>query len=361
MENKKLRICYLGDARSPHLLPWTKSFSKFGHDIHVISPHYAELSGAKVYATKTRYNKFINLFLTYRKIRKLIKKINPDIIHIHFLNAFAFLGILSGFCPVVSSVWGSDIALFGERNPITNSVFKYILKKSDLIQVFDKATANFFVKRYNLNSKKIYVLLWGVNPSVFKPIKKRKKIHVLYLRKTSKKYSINTYIEAINLVKKEFPKVISTMLAGEDYPEAQNLIRKYKLEQNIKNLEWTAHGKLPQLLNSSLIYVDSFHRRLPGSSIGMTSVEAMACELPVVLANNPGVSEYIKHNYNGLIYNQKDFNGLAECIIKLLKNEKLRNRIGKNSRKTVIDKMNWNKSAKNMEKRYFELVEKNRR
>ena len=356
MKNTKLRICLLGDATSPHIAAWAQRFTSFGHEVHVISPNNAEIKGVKVHPTKTTRNKYFNFFLTYIKIRKIIRKLSPDIIHAHFLGKFSFLAALCNFHPFVGSIWGSDIALFGEKNPITRLMFKYLLKKCDLIHVHDKATTNFLMKRYNVNGDKIMVFVWGVNPSEFKPITQKKNIHILYLRKSSKKYGTDIYIKAINLVKKKFPKIIFTLLEVEGNLEIQKLIKKYKLERNLKKLKWTSHDNLPKLLNSSLIYVDSFHRSLPGSSFGMTSIEAMACELPVVLADNPGVSEYIKHNYNGLIYKQANYEDLSEAILKLLKNKKLRQRLGKKSRKVVIDKMNWVKNARKVERKYMELT-----
>ena len=358
MKSKKLKICYMGDATSPHIKFWAESFTKLGHEVHVISPHNIEINGVQVHTTKTKYNKFINFFLTYIIIRRLIKKIAPDIIHAHYLGTFSFLGVLSGFHPFIGTVWGSDIGLFRKRSPLTNSMLKYILKKSDLIEVSDEATRNFLNKKYKINNKKIDFPYWGINIEEFKTMKCKKNIHVLYLRKASQKYSTADYIEALNLVKKRSPKFTFTLIRDKDYLKVEKLINEYKLEKNIKNLDWMPHSKMPELLNSSLIYVDSFHRNTPGGGIGITAMEAMACELPVVLADNPGVSDYIKHNYNGLIYKGGDYKELAECIIKLLSSRKLREKLGKNARRTIVNELNWSKISKKMERRYIELVEK---
>ncbi len=362
MKKKKLKICFMGDARPQdvHTPLWAKSFAELGHEVHVISPYNAEIKGVKVHATKTKYNKYFNFFLSYFIIRRLIKKIKPDMINAHYLGTFTFLGVLSGFHPFMGTVWGSDVALFSQINPITNFMFRYILKKSDLIQVPDKATTDYLNKKYNASKKKLFLQYWGTNPEKFKPVKKRKKIQILYLRKCTYKYSTEVFINALSLVKKKFPKFTATMIKGKDFTDMRRLINKYKLNNNIKILEWIDHEKVLGLLNSSLIYVDSFQRSLPGSNFGVTVAEAMACELPVVLADNPGVNEYMKHNYDVLFYKRGDYKELAECIIKLLKNKQLREKLGKNARKTAVDKLNWNKNKFKIEKKYIELVEKYR-
>mgnify|MGYP001611284262 FL=1 len=128
-ENRKLKICYLGDATSQHIKFWGEEFSKLGHEVHVISPYNAQINGALVHSTKTKYNKFLNFFLTYIILRKLIKKINPDIIHAHYLGTFSFLGALTGFRPFMGTVWGSDVSVFRKKNIFTNYMLNYILKK----------------------------------------------------------------------------------------------------------------------------------------------------------------------------------------------------------------------------------------
>ncbi len=356
MNKRKLKICYMGDAASPHIAFWAQSFARLGHEVHVISPNNAEINGIKVHPTKTGHHKAINFFLTYLTIRRLIKKINPDLIHAHYLGTFSFLGALTGFHPFIGTVWGSDIDVFGEKNYFTESMLKYILKKSDLIEVADKTTKHFLIDKYKINNKKIDFPYWGINTEDFRPKKYKKSIDVLYLRKSSNKYAADVLVEAISLVEKKFPKVKFTLIRDPNHLKVEDLIKKHNLEKNIKNLRWVSHKEIPFMLNSSLIYVDSFHRNTPGGGMGITAMEAMSCELPVVLADNPGVSDYIKHGYNGLIYKGGDYKELAECMIKLLESKKLREKLGKNARKTMIDELDWNKISQKIEKKYFELV-----
>jgi len=359
MKNKKLKICYMGDAQSPHLKFWAQSFSKLGHEVHIISPYPSKIEGVKVHAIKTKYNKFVNYFLSYIKVNRLIKKIKPSILHGHFLGSLTLLGALTGFHPFMVTVWGSDVAVAGKKpKSLRRSIVRATLRKSDLIQVPDKSTINFLSKRYKINKQRFFVMWWGTNPDKFKPVPKRKNNQILYLRKSMFKYSTEFYIKALSLVKEKLPKFNSIMIKGKDYPKMERLIKKYKLKNNIKVLEWVDQKKVLNLMNSSLIYVDSFQRELPGCGIGVTINEAMSCELPVVLADNPGVNEYMKNNHNALIYKRGDYNEFAECMIKLLGDKKLRKKLGKNARKTIINTLNWNKNTMEIEKKYIELVKR---
>lgn len=361
MKNEKLKIVYFGDARSSHMAFWSKGFAEIGHEVHIISPYKAEIEGVHVHPTKTKYNKYFNFFLTYLKMRKWIREINPDIIQAHFLGKYSFLAALINFHPFVGTVWGSDVGIFSERNFTTNSMFKYILRKSDTIQVFDQSTIDFLSHKYKIGNNKFFLQWWGTNPKKFRPLKKRKNIDILYLRRSMSTYSTEVFIQSINLVKREFPNLRTTMIKGKDFPDMKKLIDKFGLKKNIDVFEWIPQEKVSDLLNSSLIYADSFKRDVPGSSFGLTVTQAMACELPVILCDNPGVDEYIKNNYNGLTYKGGDYKDLAKCIIRLLKDRKLREKLGKNARKTVIKELNWNINIKKIEGKYLELVEKYKR
>ncbi len=348
----------MGDATSPHIKFWAEEFTKLGHEVHVISPYDVKIEGVKVYSTKTKYHKSINFLISYVFIRDLIKKIKPDVVHAHYLGTFSFLGALTGFHPFVGTVWGSDIDIFGRKNALSNLMLKYTLKKADMIEAPDETTKEFLIKRYRIEDKKIDVPYWGVNTKKFSPIKSKKDTDIAYLRKSSPKYFTSDYIEALNIVKKRFPKIISTLIMDKNYIKVEKMIGEYKLENNIKNMSWVPHEETPALLNSSLIYVDSFNRKVPGGGMGITAMEAMSCGLPVILADNPGVSDYIKDGYNGLIYKGGDYNELAQCIIKLMENKELREKIGKNARKTILSELDWDKISKKIERKYYELFDK---
>ncbi len=357
MRVNKLKIFYIGDATSPHIVFWAKKFYDLGHEVHVISPYNSIIENVYVHPIKTRYNKFVNFILSYFKIRRLIKKGRPDLIHANFLGSLTFLVALTGFHPFIGTVWGSDLAIFRKKNLLSGFMFRYILKKSDSIEVSDRATKDFLHRNYSLDNKKIDFPYWGVDTKELIPIKKKKKFDIIYLRKSSKKYSTTTFIEAINLVKKKFPYIVSVLRRDKGYSEAENLIKEYQLDKSFIGLDWMPHEKIVDLMNSSIIYVDSFKRDTPGAGIGIATMEAMACGLPIIIADNPGVEEYVKHNYNGLVYKGGDYVELSKFIVDLLRNKKLRERLGNNARKTIVDKLNWDRISKKIEGKYLTLVE----
>ena len=77
------------------------------------------------------------------------------------------------------------------------------------------------------------------------------------------------------------------------------------------------------LLKGSDIFV--MPSRYEGLSIAM--IEAMACGLPVIASDAPGLRDYIKHEQNGLLFPVGDHKALAERILRLANDKKLRVRL----------------------------------
>ena len=123
-----------------------------------------------------------------------------------------------------------------------------------------------------------------------------------------------------------------------------------------ENFSFIGHVNQETLLeyyqNATIFVHTPYHEGLP-----TTILEAMSCELPVVATAVAGTSEIIVDGENGLLVPPKNPEKLADTIAKLLEDEKLRIKIGKNARKYVGKKYNWNVIPEKYETRYSNLME----
>lgn len=82
---------------------------------------------------------------------------------------------------------------------------------------------------------------------------------------------------------------------------------------------------------SSMLVMSSHYEGFP-----MVMIEAMACGLPAVCFDfKCGPRDIIVEGENGLIVPDGDVEGLAEAMIRLMKDEELRKRMGENAKKVV--------------------------
>jgi len=291
-------------------------------------------------------------------IRNLVKKIKPDVLHAHQIVPFGLYGALSGFHPFIISPWGSDLVTFPEKSKMHKFLVKYVLRKADLVQCVDEYLA-IRVKSLIGERSNIRTIKWGINPDLFRPNEDEKDdiTRVLYLRKSQEPYEVETLLYAIPAVIKVHENMEFLILkSGSDLNKTLDIVKKLRVGKHIKFIDEVPNDTMPTLMNSCNIYVDTIYREIPGSGIGMTALEAMSCGLPLVLSNTTGIELYVKNEVNGLIYKGGDSDSLSKAIIRLVENERLRNKLGRNARQYVLKNQDWDKNMKLMEHFYEKLT-----
>lgn len=81
---------------------------------------------------------------------------------------------------------------------------------------------------------------------------------------------------------------------------------------------------------------DAFVLASHAEPLGVVYMEAMAMEVPTIGTNAGGVPEIITHQHDGLLVPPKDIEALANAIILLMDNPTLRQELGRNGRKQIV-------------------------
>ena len=346
-----MKISYIS-TKSIHTRRWVEYFAEKGHEVHLITPEYDDIEGVKTYEVNPKASK-LSPFCKAIIIRNLVKKIKPDILHAHQVVPFGLYGALSGFHPFVVSAWGSDIAVFPEKSKIHRFLVKYALRKADLVHTGDESTAE-RLKNLSDERGRIQIIPWGIDPDLFRPNKNKRGdiIKILYLRKSQEPYGPETVLYAIPEVIKKHKNIEVLMLkSGKELNKAFDIVKKLEIGKYLKFIDEVPYDRVPKLMNGCDIFVDGVYRKTV-VGIGITDLEAMGCELPVVVPNTQGIEHFVKNEVSGLIYKGEDSGSLANAISRLIENEELRKKLGKNARKYILEKQNWNKNMKLMETIY---------
>ncbi len=169
-------------------------------------------------------------------------------------------------------------------------------------------------------------------------------------------------LDAINRLVKKIKRISYKNIAKEakcahnfylSHPHLKELVESLEISSSIRFVGWIPHDELPKYLASSEVYVST---SLWDGGISIATLDAMACELVVVVTDVADNKKWIKDGENGFIVPTKDYELLAEKVINLLDNEEARKRFGEMNRKIVEEKQEYRREMKKMEKLYKKLI-----
>jgi glycosyltransferase involved in cell wall biosynthesis len=129
-------------------------------------------------------------------------------------------------------------------------------------------------------------------------------------------------------------------------------IQDAKLTNNFRFLGRVSEKLLPALYNCSDIFV------LPSiqEGQGIVLLEAQASGKPVVGFDIGGVREAVQNGETGFLVKGEESDAFADSLIKLLDDRDLRQRMGVNGRKFVVENFTWDISAQKMLRVYREVL-----
>lgn len=206
----------------------------------------------------------------------------------------------------------------------------------------------------------IHLLPAGVDTRTFCPSPvgnaNRDKIRLLYYGHLTPNKGVKNLVEAIPRITKEF-KAMELQIYWSGYgsrDEIDRLIRKLNL-QNYVSI-WKEKIDVPSILHTVDIGILPLVSPVGTASPPTSLLEMMASKIPVVATNVGGVSEIIQDGVNGILCEPNE-ESLANGIIRLLSDKKLREKIGEEARKLTVAKFDWELVADQYLDFYEEIID----
>jgi glycosyltransferase involved in cell wall biosynthesis len=199
------------------------------------------------------------------------------------------------------------------------------------------------VEVYKMCSEKVLVYKYKIsdifNPNVPKDLKKTLNPFgpvVLTICRISPQKGLEYLVQASQTVAKKVPNVrfiVRAYASEAEYKRSlQNLIIDCNVQNHFKIVEEiSSYEEIPHYMAASDVFV------LPSISegLGIVILEAMACGVPVVGSKIGGISDIVVNEYNGLLVEPRDVQGIADAIIRLLSDENLRHALSRGALSTT--------------------------
>lgn len=362
-----MKIIFLGEAASIHTIRWVNSLSEKGIEVILVSlKEEIETIGKINDNVKVIYLPFgtkLGYYLNVFALKKIISKEKPDLINAHYASGYGTLGRLSGFNKKLLNVWGSDVYDFPNESKIKKRIIEKNLKNYTAIASTSYCMAEETKKYLGNKSKEIFITPFGVDTEKFKNLnieKKEDKITIGIVKTLTEKYGIEYLIKAIkeleNILDIENYKKIRLLIygKGELKNKLEDLTKELQIDDKVIFKGYINNEDVPKVLNEMDIFV--VPSILNSESFGVAAVEAMACEVPVIVSDADGLKEVVVNNETGFVIPKRSPKEIANKIKILIENNDVVKKFKKNARERVLKLYDWNKNVENMIKIYKELL-----
>ncbi|OGI26436.1 MAG: hypothetical protein A3J76_00560 [Candidatus Moranbacteria bacterium RBG_13_45_13] len=230
----------------------------------------------------------------------------------------------------------------------------YAIGKSDRIIAVSNSTKNDILKLYpGIRNEKIKVIYHGYDKKLFHENISQEKIeevkaryalrvsrYVIYVGAIQPRKNISVLIDAFESLRREKSyEDVGLVIAGDLGWLYDDTVSKIEKAENVFATGKFETEDLPALLRGAEAFV------LPSlyEGFGLPLIEAMACGVPVIAADNSSLSEIVGES--GLLFKAKNADSLTEALRKLLENSKLQDDLRKKGLERVKD-FSWEKCAK---------------
>lgn len=362
-----MKVLLLSDPGSIHTIRWARALSEKSIDLYVYGFSSFNKNDYEGYPITVRSENFgsgmidkLRYVSVLGKVKKIIRQFKPDIVHAHYASSYGLIGALTGFKPLIISVWGTDVFDFPKRSVF----FRFILQKNLAAASRIFSTSIVMAKetqQYIDKSRTVDITPFGIDLDRFSPKKslmERRGITIGTVKTLSLNYGIDVLIQAFSILSRKYPQQGLKLVIGGDGADKtyfQSLVNELGLQKSVEFLGKIVHDKVPDVLNN----LDIFAALSDNESFGVAVIEASACELPVVVTDVGGLPEVVEENVTGLIVPKRNAQAAAAAFEKLLLNPTLRKNMGRAGRERVWRYYHWDRNVEAVVRLYNEVLKLN--
>ena len=328
-----------------------KELAERGHEIHLISyapPLRLNRMTPNIYFHEvevTSYPLFDHPPYTLAlatKMTEVAELQRLDLLHCHYaiphsVSAFLAKSMLQPRrLPVVTTLHGTDITLVGSDRsylPIT----RFSIDQSDGVTAVSHYLRQATYDSFSVQSE-IEVIYNFVNCNIYRQEPRpglrarfatageRILIHLSNFRAVKRPGDV---VEIFLRVQKQTPAILLMVGDGPERGNAEYLVHHYGLERKVWFLG--KRDNIEELIGvADLLLLPS-----ETESFGLVALEAMACQVPVVVSKVGGLPEVISDGREGFLVEKHDVDGMAVKALEILGNDTLRRTMGMNGRATA--------------------------
>jgi phosphatidyl-myo-inositol alpha-mannosyltransferase len=341
---RPLRLALVTEYYYPHLGGicehvhfFAREARRLGHHVDIITsrlegateePHVIRIGRSQpVYFNGSQARITVGVSLR-KKMRDVLRRGRYDLVHVHspLTPSLPLLAIAEADCPVVGT-----FHTYFDRSYLYGIGNRYLQKRLDSLSAAIAVSHSTTVALNRYFEANWTIVPNGIDLDLFNPHAppppgiRRDVPSILFLGRFDPRNGLTTLIEAFKNVRGK-GREAQLVVVG-DGPLRKHYYRAAGGDPDI-TFVGSVLGSRPSYYAHSAMYACPTTK----ASFGITLLESMACETPVVCSDILGFRDVVKHEREALMFHCGDREALADDLVRLLDDETLRARLGKTGR-----------------------------
>jgi L-malate glycosyltransferase len=305
-----MRIVFVAWQGSEHTARWAGFFAERGHDVHVVTCGVADAEGVTKPATYPihdlglpRLGK-IGYLLKVPRARRLIRSLEPDVVHAHHATSYGLLAAAAGARPLVVTSHGSDVLRSG-RKALMRALLRRVLDSADVVTAPAEHVADgiraigtkteVVVFQYGVEVERLHAVATAVRgdgedrPDV---------VRVVSARGLDALYHTDDVIRAVAILRDRGVECVFDVAGrGSEEEALKRLVREIGVADRV-----TFHGHVPERRSEELIASAHVYASVADSDgVSIALFEAMALGPIPLLSDIRANRLWVRDGENGLL------------------------------------------------------------
>ncbi len=281
--------------------------------------------------------------------KRIIHQIKPDLIHAGPIQTCALLTALSGFQPLVSMSWGSDLMRDADQSPRMRWATRTALKHTCLL-LADCQVVQQKAESFGFPKDRTVLFPWGVDLEYFKPTPSAEwrtrrgwqdAFVLISVRSWEPLYGVDVLARAFVRAAQQIPELRLILLGnGSQAPLIRQILEQGGVSERVFFGGQVGQAELPPYYNAADLYISTSHS--DGSSVSL--MEALACGKPVLISDIPANREWVTPGQQGWWFADGSVDELIAGILRAYEMRSDLAQMGTTARQLAELRADWKKN-----------------
>ncbi|MEZ5360279.1 MAG: glycosyltransferase family 4 protein [Candidatus Zixiibacteriota bacterium] len=345
-----MRLLIMSDGGSVHTERWCDYFESQGYITALFSLEPITISSqVRTFQGKRITGRgLIDYSLAIKHFHRVVEEFKPNCINAHFAASYGWLASHVDGCPVITTVWGSDVLILPHKSMLHRNRVKRSLAIAAACTVDGKGLAK-EVGKY-VPTDKIHRIVMGVDENLLLGTTGQQsddgKIRIIAPRGLQDVYDPKTIIDAIGLLQEPSKFAVTLRGDGDLAARYEEIICQKSLSDIITIQRRLTHDDYISLLASHDIYLSASL----SDSTSVSLLEAMALGLYPIVSDIDGNREWITDGRNGLLFDTKNPQTLADAIQRAIAQSESFDAVAAANRQLIEKEGIWQRNMARMER-----------